>query len=72
MDTKRNRSEAAITRPARTNRLPPAPKPELVKYSFNLDEIRTIRISIGSTGVVVSPPRPRPFKIELTIERRMR
>jgi len=72
MDTKRNRSEAATTRSARKSRLPAAPKPELVKYSFNLDEIRNIRISIASTGVVVGPPPPRPFKIELTIERPMR
>lgn len=43
-------------------------KPELVTYSFNLDDIRDIRISVTARGVVVTPPRPRPFTVEVTVE----
>ena len=80
MDTKRNRSEAAATSSARTSRQATAgSKLDLVKYSFNLDDVRSIKITrisyaasgYAATGVVVGPPPPRPFKIELTVEQPM-
>lgn len=83
MDTKRKRTVAATAKSARSSsqtaakstrsrKSPATPRPRLAKYSFDLDQIRIIGLTIGSTGVVVTPPRPRPFgvpiHIELTIE----
>ncbi len=77
MDTLRKRGGAATVKSTRTaKRAAPAtkPKPKLVKYSFSLDDIKSIEITRTpilpyiASGVVVNPPRPRPFVIEVTVE----
>lgn len=68
---KRTRTSATKAVLAR-GKEPARPKAERVTYSFNLDDIRDIRIStieVIAKGIVVTPPRPRPFTVELTIER---
>ncbi|UGB38919.1 hypothetical protein [Frateuria soli] len=45
-----------------------APEPEPVALSFDLAQIRNVRLTVVSKGVVVTPPKPKQFVVELSFE----
>lgn len=44
------------------------PEHEPVALSFNLADIKNVRLTIASKGVVVTPPKPKRFVVELSFE----
>jgi hypothetical protein len=66
MENKRNRAAAAGANKARPSKRITVVKPaqELVTYSFNLDQVRSIEVK--ATAVVVPRPRPRTMALKMS------
>lgn len=62
------RLDAATRRSESGERGRKPPEREPVAFSFNVADIKNMTLTLTSKGIVVTPPRPKQFVVELSFE----